>query len=57
LDDAVIIPASVFAALRFAAHELVSEGREQAARNQAIPYGDFGASWCFAVRKLTEKAS
>ena len=36
LDDAVIIPALVFAALVFVPRELVSEHREQATRDQAI---------------------
>ena len=35
LDDAVIVPALVFAALRFVPRELVSEHREQVIRDQA----------------------
>jgi hypothetical protein len=37
LDDAVIIPASVFAALRFAARELVSEGRSRPLETKPFP--------------------
>ena len=36
LEDTVIMTALVFAALRFVPRELVSEHREQAARDQAI---------------------
>jgi uncharacterized membrane protein YkvA (DUF1232 family) len=36
LDDAVIIPALVFVALRSVPREIVSEHREQVARGQAI---------------------
>jgi uncharacterized membrane protein YkvA (DUF1232 family) len=36
LDDAVIIPALVFVALRSVPREIVSEHREQVAREQAI---------------------
>jgi uncharacterized membrane protein YkvA (DUF1232 family) len=38
LDDAVIIPALVFVALRLVPRKLVSEHREQVIRDQATPY-------------------
>jgi uncharacterized membrane protein YkvA (DUF1232 family) len=39
LDDAVIIPALIFVALRSVPREIVSEHREQVAREQAIHKG------------------
>jgi uncharacterized membrane protein YkvA (DUF1232 family) len=37
IDDAIVIPALVFAALRLVPHKIVSEHREQVAREQARP--------------------